>query len=439
MIGGFPVTKLSRSIPENGVHIAKHGSGTVIAQCAVYLQDASLSELTISESADQNQTDKAEKTRIWVEGGLKLLMQHTDSEFAGTIQGLIEGLKESDDIAIEFLIDHDHLMDLSDDMAIRCDTDVADEIGDEHADGIIMLYALGLLHTFSSISGADEKAALNNDIAFWEDLEEDDRHCVIDTLSHPQIDSGNVFLRFLQNSIHKPQHEKDKLIAWVRSRSQIDLPYDDTEVIKALEDETDLAALRLRIYNAINDTYVQSVDTDNANRIAERCLKEGRRIVAGRFSRALYIDAMLMANARLIDARHLRESIFGLEKQVRSSSLDFEDSQLSDRLPGDFSRISGEMQMIVNLAAEERLSLAQIEGALSKFKKALREFETYCLERLDSSIQHPVSSIQHPASSIQHPVSSIQHPVSSIQYPVSRIEHPDWRSVGLRLETKWSR
>ena len=203
MIGKFPVTKLDRTITEKGVHIAKHGAGTAIARCALNLQDASLSELSVLESADQNQIDKAEKIRIWVEGGLKLLIQHTDSEFAETIQNLIAGLKESDDIAMEFLIDHDHLMDLSHEKVIQCDADVADEIGDEHADGIMVLYTLGLLHTFFSISGADEKTALNNDITFWEDLEEDDRNRVIDILLQPQIDSGNVFSRFLQNSIYK--------------------------------------------------------------------------------------------------------------------------------------------------------------------------------------------------------------------------------------------
>ncbi len=45
---------------------------------------------------------------------------------------------------------------------------------------------------------------------------------------------------------------------------------------------------------------------------------------------------------------------------------------------------SNEMQMITNLAAEGQVSYAQIEGAILKFKKALREFETHCLEKLDA-------------------------------------------------------
>ena len=107
------------------------------------------------------------------------------------------------------------------------------------------------------------------------------------------------------------------------------------------------------------------------------------RIVAGRFSRALYLDAMLMANAKVIEARHLRESVLDLGELVRSSSLEFESTSL-DKMPRDFSRVAGEMQAIVNLAAEERVSYAQVEGAIWRFKRALREFETYCLERLDS-------------------------------------------------------
>jgi hypothetical protein len=410
MIGRFPVTKLSHNILEKGVHVAKHGAGVLVARCKMDLQDASLSQFTTEESADLDQIDKAEKTRTWVEGGLKLLLQYADSD-VGMIRGQVTDVNEAGGINMEFLMDHDYVLDTGyripdtgiwhlasgiENTVIRCDIDVADEIDGEYIDGIRTLYALGFLHQFSFLSGADEKAALNNTITFYENLKDNDRDALIKVLSQPRIDAGNVFLRFLRNSAHKPQHEKDRLIAWVRGRSQIDLPYDDADVIEALEEETDLAALRLRIYNAINDTYIQPVDTENANRIADVCMEKGMRIVAGRFSRALYIDAMLMANAKVIETRHLRESISGLEKLVRSSSLEFgegTDELGTDRVPRDFSGIGGEMQVIVNLAAEEWVSQAQIEGALSKFKKALREFETHCLEILDTGYRISASGI----------------------------------------------
>ena len=349
----FPVTILSHCIPEKGVHIAKRGPGAKVAWCRI--QNGSLSELTVIEDVLRDQIEKAEKTRAQIEKALKLM---TPAE-------------APDNVEIEFLTNHDRLMDLSGGTAIRCDIDIADEMD------IAALYTLGLLYGCFSISGADEKAALNAVITFYENLPESDRNSIDKILSQPKLDTGDIFLRFLQNSAHKSQAEKDRLISWVRGRSQVDLPYDDTDVIKALEEETDLAALRLRIYNSINDTYVESVDTGNANRIADVCWERGMRIVAGRFSRALYLDAMLMANAKVIDASHLRKSVDDLEKLIKGAHI-------SAPLQTDFSRIAGEMQMIANLAAEEQVSYAQIEGAILKFKKALREFETYCLDKLDA-------------------------------------------------------
>ncbi|MFC1715900.1 hypothetical protein ACFL6S_19680 [Candidatus Poribacteria bacterium] len=402
----FPITKLSCSIPEKGVHVAKRGEGTEVARCSMDLHNFSLSELVGVESITQDQLEKAGKVKTWIEQGLKRVTADA-SRVTET------------SIGIEFLMNHDVLMDIEDGTSIRCDIDVADEIGQEN--GVSALYALGLIYGFSAICSDDEGDALNNVIAFYEDLPENHRNGVDEILSQPQLDTGNVFLRFLQNSFGKPQDEKDRLIAWVRGRSQVDLPYDDADVIKALEEETDLAALRLRVYNAINDTYVESVDTENANRIADMCSEKGMRIVAGRFSRALYLDVMLMANAKVIDASHLRESVSDLEKLVRSSTPEFADAHAGAPLQMDFSRIAGEMQMIANLAAEERVSYAQIEGVISKFSKALREFETYCLDRLDAGYSMLDNGFTERASMAARGRSEIRDKVEEILGGVTKV------------------
>jgi len=403
MIMRFPVTKLGRSIQGKGVQIAKRDAGVKIAWCDANLRNGSLSELTMTENAPQDQITNAEKTKAWIEEGLKLAT----------------GVEMPDRLRIEFLTNHDRLIALSDETTIQCDVDAADEIDDADSGGMSALYALGLVHGFSAISSADEKDALNDVITFYENLQESDRDGVGRALSLPQIDTGNVFLRFLKNSANQSQDEKERLIAWIRGRVQIDLPYDDTPVIESLEKETDLAALRLSVYNAINDTYVESVDTENANRIADMCLEKGMRIVAGRFSRALYLDVMLMANAKVIEARHLRESVFELEKLVQTSSLEFEGA--ADNVPGDFSRIAGEVQRLVNLVSEERVSYAQVEGATWKFKKALREFEGYCLEKLDAGYSM-LDAAEGRASTTARCRNEIRNKVENVLQGVSEIE-----------------
>ncbi len=400
MINKFQIRKLDYSIPEKGIYVAKHKEGSLVAKSKIDLNNAKILDLNIVEGVSDENVRKIQKATFLLQEVLKKLNQYEKFE-------LVSKDKKHGNIILHYLTDHDCLLDLPDNSSIRLDIDLASEINAKDED-FALLYSLALIYGLDCIFGIDVKNALNHVISFFENMSFIEKNALLSLLSQPPIDPGNIFLRFLRDSAYKPQKEKERLIAWLRGRSLVDLPYDDTDVVKAIKEETDLAELRIKIFKAINDTYYQPIDTQNADRIADMCLEKGMRIVAGRFSRALYIDAMLMANARLINTKQISDNIYNLEKQVNSITIDFNDDKIK-KVPKDFSQIKGELQAIVNLAGEEYISHAQMQGTLSRFKKALRDFETYCLDKLeeDYNLADSIEKLHNYRSYIREKVEQI--------------------------------
>ncbi|MGQ9607951.1 MAG: hypothetical protein ACUVWN_01490 [bacterium] len=416
MINKFQIRKFDYSIPEKGIYVAKHVEGSLVAKSKIDLNSASILDLNMIEGISDENAKKIEKTILLLQEGLKKLGWYAKTE---SIQRSNNDLKTPENIPLYYLTNHDCFLDLPDNSCIRLDIDLVDEINAKDED-LALLYSLALIYGLDCISGVDIKHALNHVISFFENISFSEKNALLDLLSQSPIDPGNIFLRFLRDSAYKPQKEKERLIAWIRGRSLIDLPYDDTDVVKAIKEETDLAELRIKIFKAINDTYFQPIDTENADRIADMCLEKGMRIVAGRFSRALYIDAMLMANARIIKTKHVRNDISSLEREINSLTIDFNDDKIK-KVPKDFSRIKGELQAVLNLASEEYVSYAQMQGTLSRFKKALRDFETYCLEKLDEEC-NLTSNIENGIFKLHNYRAFIREKVEQIYIEASKLE-----------------
>ena len=381
----FPVTKVARIIEDKGVSVAKHGEGTKIASTEIMLASelaqTSISPLMEDQGTTAEQRDKAKRTRAMIEKGLKWLARYKDA-----LKALPSSLDKS--VPVHFLEGHDVVLDTADSI-LRFDTDTVVEASPLRAqarrvDGdLSVLYGLGLFHEFQHLAGLDEKACLDRTLTFYEHMSEADKAALTEILSVPTLDTDKVFLRFLREGAGKPQEEKDRLIAWLRARTQIELPYNSHRVRRAIEQETeDLAALRMAIYNAIHDTYVEEVDTAHSIRVADWCLENDIRLVGGRFSRAFYLDAMLMASAKLLPGRALQESIRAFEEEFKSTTFDFENETLKNR-DFSFEALGGEAQTVINLTAKDKVSSAEIEGALTAFKKALRGFEASIMEEID--------------------------------------------------------
>ena len=138
----------------------------------------------------------------------------------------------------------------------------------------------------------------------------------------------------------------------------IKVPYDTEKVKNAIEEEKELDGLRSRIYEVIKDSYDEAADTENAERVADACLEKGIRLIGGRFSRAFYIDAMLLASSKVIDGRYLKPYAAELEKSVRGMSMNFRNKDLRE-CGIDFGYLLPEVQKVVNLASRDRVSAAE--------------------------------------------------------------------------------
>jgi len=431
----FPVTKVARIIEDKGVSVAKRGAGIKIASAEIVLSttlkasltaeltQASISALTEVQGATAGQQDKATRTRTAIEQGLAWLAQSGD--FGFRILRLRSGQASDcglpsppnpqspipnpqlDRVPVEFLEDHDVVLDTADGI-LRFDADTVVEVDGD----LTVLYGLGLFHEFQHLAGLDEKACLHRTLTLYEHMSEADKAALAGILSTPQLDTDKVFLRFLREGAEQPQEEKDRMIAWLRARTQIELPYNSHRVRRAIEQETeDLGVLRMAIYNAIHDTYVEEVDTAHSARVADWCLENDIRLVGGRFSRAFYLDAMLMASAKLLPGRALQESIRAFEEVFKSAAFDFENETLEDR-GFSFEALGGEAQAVINLTAKDKISSAEIEGALTAFKKALRSFEASIMEEIDQ-IQTAESALI--ASERRAPLTTHHSPLTTHQ------------------------
>lgn len=379
----LPVTKVAEVIRGKGVSVAGRGRGTPIGFAALRWETgvAHLTESTAAEGTDGPQRDALQACARLLRQGLETAAQYATHPVAADAFGRLEGRR----FAVAYLERHEWLMDVEDtdhgDLRLCVDIDVAGTLEAEPEDAAV-LYALGVVHEACHLGGDEERTALGKTLALYEGLSPDHQRAIRTALASAKIDNDGVFLRFLEDAAHQPETEQERLIAWTCARTQIELPYSGKAVRRVMvREREDLEALRTGIFNAINETYVPEVDTANCTRIADQCQERGQRLVGGRFSRAFYIDAMLMASSGVMPGRTLAEPIEAFERAIRGVSVVFESPQMDD---ASLDALGGEVQQILNLAGQESVSGAEIEGALEQFKKALRGFESAQLERLDA-------------------------------------------------------
>ena len=389
----FPVTIVDCVIEPTGVGQCRRGAGRSIATATLSLGSTGLRGAKVStprkaSGAKAAELEAARKTCDLIGSGLRAL--------AGLLPKLpqvrdrLKAMRRrSATLRIELLQENEWLLEGNQAgetgrnrmPLLRADAGVCASLSNGVRVGLPMLYAMGLLHESCRIAGDDERQALKSVIALYEALSSEQRSSLELTLSEPAIDNGNVFLRFLRESKGQDNDEVDRQIARLRARTQVELPYDDTEVRRAIYEETDIASLRLRVYNAIKDTYTPEIDTVNAQRIADHCREIGMRLVGGRFSRAFYLDAMLMASAKVLRGQSLQKSISALAGLPRRLSVDLK----TPGLAVSFDSLGGELQLLLNAASRDEISQAEVEGILGKFMTALRELETKALKAVDDA------------------------------------------------------
>ena len=382
----FPVTKLERQYEDDDVFVPKRGAGSLVATSALSFspsgrRKATVAPLTAERGSSKRAVANAERVRDHILAGLDLL----STMYAGgkdSVKAVLDDLPAGRlRLPIQFLSGHELLADVVSpaEPTARFDVDVAGEIRASQDEAMGTLYALALLSAFSYAASGQERTAILAALSAYEDLDAERQGGLQELLKQPAIDAGGIFARFLRDAAGASEHEKVRLSAWARARAQIELPYSADRVRRAMREETDLASLRQRIYDEINDTYRPDVDSAACERISQWASENDIRLVGGRFSRAFYLDAMLMASSSVLPGRALLSSIGGFEKAFDAAALNLKTEGLSL----SFDAVGGEAQKISNLASKDRVSVAEIEGILRRFTQSVRDLEAKAQNALD--------------------------------------------------------
>ena len=375
VVNQLPITKVKEYLEDKGVSVAKRGSGELVASAKMLIDPRQplISDFKFAADTAQNKAlrEAVNGVNKALEEGLKLLVKSNIKAVKDVISKI-----EGSNIPVLFLSDHEYVLDLfteGDEKVIRVDVNIYDEIKEDRND-LPILYAVSLFTEFCRLSGLEETDSLVKTVEFYENLEEGQVLILKRILSGRSVDAGNIFLRFLEDSAGKSEKEKRRLASWLRSRTLIELPYDAEKVRAALLEEKDLASLRRRVYNIIRETYHEPLDSANAERVADMLHERGVRLVSGRFSRAFYIEALMLANSKVLECKHIRPAIDSLEDTFRSLRFAFETEYLKKKNFG-FEMLNGEMQRIINLRAGNIVPEARCEGAIEKLKKSIRDLE----------------------------------------------------------------
>ncbi|MGD8238976.1 MAG: hypothetical protein PVH68_10520, partial [Armatimonadota bacterium] len=374
----FPAVKQDRFIRDRGVCVAQRQEGRKVAAATLSLKSARLGDARLSpvrreRGASAEEAALARHARKALDAGLKLL---ADRWRARNVIGRIarRAAKTTPRISVELLEDHYCISDVflaGPRQCIRADATAAADLLASSPASAAPLYALALTHALAQIGGCEPGEALLPVSQVHELLGEAERAELWRALGEGELDTGGALLRFLQEAAGKPEDERRRLAAWLCSRAVIELPYNAEGVRRAIAQETDLAALRQRIYSEINDTYVEAVDAANAERIADWCHETGRQLVGGRFSRAFYIDAMLMASAKVLPTSAIRPAAEELENVVA-------------RLAGELTNaLGGPVQAALNLTARDTVSLAELEGVVRNIRDAVTRLENAMLAAVE--------------------------------------------------------
>ncbi len=245
-----------------------------------------------------------------------------------------------------------------------------------------LLFDLAFHYEEEILEGVSEEQALEKLLIDFTSRAEGERKTVLEALHNPGLDPDHNFRDFLEKGPHSPAPEKARLKALLRARILTDIPYarrQAAEVEKRLE--SDLPALRLETLNILSQTYEPSVDSENAQRVFQHCLKNDKKLLVCRFGRAFYTDALLIAEAKGIKSEEVRSEISSLREEFRKFSP----------LEGAL-KIGPELERIINLSSKDWSSQASLEGALEKLKNNLRDLETDCIKEFD--LTHAAEHLQ---------------------------------------------
>lgn len=176
--------------------------------------------------------------------------------------------------------------------------------------------------------------------------------------------------------IEKTIKWRDRWVSWIIGQMRLDMPYDQTRVVRLMAEEMDdVDEKRALINEAISSTYDMEIEGGNIQRISTWARKSGMRMVAGRLSRAFGNQAHLLSVAKVLADK---EGLLPSVQKLHQVSMGIRELQTQST------------RLLHLIQQRKQTPFAQTVGALNAFEEALfdyqsKEFKIMLQEKDESS------------------------------------------------------
>ncbi|MFB3786846.1 MAG: hypothetical protein ACE15F_10815 [bacterium] len=180
--------------------------------------------------------------------------------------------------------------------------------------------------------------------------------------------------------IEKTVKWRDKWVTWMLGQQRVDMPYDQTRVIRLLdEDIADVDEKRALINEAVSTTYDLEIEGGNILRLSSWARQSGMRMVAGRLSRAFGNQAHLLSAAQVLADK---EGMLPSVKRLHEASM-------------GVSALQTQATRLLHLIQQRKPTpYAQTIGALNAYEEALFEYQSKEFQRMlrekDEASRRPI-------------------------------------------------
>ena len=189
------------------------------------------------------------------------------------------------------------------------------------------------------------------------------------------LDHGNNLIK-LARLMEETIKWRDRWITWLLHQSQLDLPYNQTNVVKLLkQDIADIDEKRALINESISTGYDVELEGENIKRLSRWARETGIKLVAGRLSRAFGNQSQLLSVAKILGDK------VGLLPSIKK----LYDASMNEPALQTFAT-----RLLHLIQQNKPTPLAQTVGALNAYEEALfdyqtREFKKLLAEKDDAS------------------------------------------------------
>ncbi len=230
-----------------------------------------------------------------------------------------------------------------------------------------VLFAIGnqlehVLFKRRRTGGSIDRIDVIKTVAGEENFSAEEVDMVVKKIQDPESGLSRLSPKELAQLIEKNLKWRDKWVTWIIGQMRIDMPYDQTRVVRLLEEEIeDIDEKRALINEAISSSYDLEQEGGNILRLSSWARESGMRMVAGRLSRAFGNQAQLLSVAKILADK---AGLLPAAKKLYAAAM---------RVPA----LQTQAARLLHLIQQTKPTpYSQTIGALNRFEEALSAYQS---------------------------------------------------------------